>query len=177
MTISFVLDRSKVPMDKVSVIPNAVDTDVFRPPSPDKRRDKPHSLSNGVSSRKRKSSVVRRITVVIGSRLVYRKGIDLVAVVVPKICQRNFGKTDTEEVKIDFIIAGKGEPQTTDYAKSAAFVLVKREKLASPLRIVYSVRLLSLQNILNVARKLVKVDKQERKYHENADSGIRFNTS
>lgn len=100
-------------MDKVSVIPNAVDTDVFRPP--EKRGEaaiRSPSLGNGHS---RTSSYGiggaavspprKRLTVVIGSRLVYRKGIDLVAVVVPQICDRRFGPN--RDVLVDFMIAGR----------------------------------------------------------------------
>ena len=84
-------------MSKVSVIPNAVDTDVFRPPEPAKNKNQ----KNGLHFKTPR----RRITVVIGSRLVYRKGIDLVACVVPKICQTKYGKNG--DVEVDFIIAGK----------------------------------------------------------------------
>lgn len=56
--------RSEVPKLKVSVIPNAVDTAIFKPD--------PFKTVNG------------KIVVVIGSRLVYRKGIDLVAAVIPR---------------------------------------------------------------------------------------------
>lgn len=73
----------KINSDKpipVSVIPNAVDTVVFRPdPS---QRDP------------------NKITIVVNSRLVYRKGIDLLAAVLPKICELN--------PKVHFIIVGDG---------------------------------------------------------------------
>ena len=45
------------------------------------------------------------VTVVIGSRLVYRKGIDLVAEAVPRICGRRFGK---RRARVDFVVAGDG---------------------------------------------------------------------
>ena len=45
-----------------------------------------------------------KVVVVLGSRLVYRKGIDLVVEVIPRICQRVF----SEEVTVDFIVAGDG---------------------------------------------------------------------
>lgn len=79
--------RSDVPMSRVSVIPNAVDADVFRPnhersiPPPEKR-----------------------VVVVIGSRLVYRKGIDLVVAILPKICARLFGNG----YRADFLVGGDG---------------------------------------------------------------------
>ncbi len=79
--------RSDVPKRSVSVIPNAVDADVFRPDY----------------SRRRPSDTV---TVAIGSRLVYRKGVDLVVAVIPKICSRRFGRGNN--CKVDFIIGGDG---------------------------------------------------------------------
>ena len=61
--------RSGVPKAKVSVIPNAVDCDIFMP-----KYDMEHT--NVFKNKK--------VIVVIGSRLVYRKGIDLVAQIVPR---------------------------------------------------------------------------------------------
>ena len=78
--------RSGVPQHKVYVIPNAVDCDIF---SPDYQVDN--------ISRKKK------VVVVIGSRLVYRKGIDLVAEILPRICEKNFNG-----VTVDFVIGGDG---------------------------------------------------------------------
>ena len=42
----------------------------------------------------------------IGSRLVYRKGIDLVVAVVPKICARKFGADGA--FIVDFLVGGDG---------------------------------------------------------------------
>lgn len=71
----------------MSVIPNAVDADVFRPD---------FSCHRTVKDKK--------VVIVIGSRLVYRKGIDLVAAIVPRICQKTFGHGFT----VDFLIGGDG---------------------------------------------------------------------
>lgn len=60
--------RAKVPANYVSVIPNATDTTLFKPDV--SRRDKD------------------KITIVALSRLVYRKGIDLLASVIPIICKK-----------------------------------------------------------------------------------------
>lgn len=67
-------------MIPISVIPNAVDTYVFTPDPSKRDPDK--------------------ITIVVNSRLVYRKGIDLLAAVLPKICHLN--------PKVHFIIVGDG---------------------------------------------------------------------
>lgn len=69
--------NGKIP---ISVIPNAVDTLVF---TPDPSQRDPN-----------------KITIVVNSRLVYRKGIDLLAAVIPRICNLNS--------KVHFIIAGDG---------------------------------------------------------------------
>ncbi|XP_062137403.1 LOW QUALITY PROTEIN: uncharacterized protein LOC133846437 [Drosophila sulfurigaster albostrigata] len=72
--------RARVAKHRVSVIPNAVDTALFTP-DPKRRPD------NGV------------INIVVASRLVYRKGIDLLAGVIPR-----FKKTPN----VNFIIVGDG---------------------------------------------------------------------
>ena len=79
--------RARLNPSDVSVIPNAVDTSAFTPNTsarPDFRA---------------------RINVVIISRLVYRKGIDLVAKVLPMLCER-FSI-------MHFIIGGDGAPPHT----------------------------------------------------------------
>nr|SVE73522.1 EOG090X0515 [Daphnia atkinsoni] len=72
--------RAKVPANHVSVIPNATDTTLFKPDV--SRRDKD------------------KITIVALSRLVYRKGIDLLASVIPIICQKY--------PTVHFLIGGDG---------------------------------------------------------------------
>ncbi|KAG5685051.1 hypothetical protein PVAND_014253 [Polypedilum vanderplanki] len=71
--------RAKMKASKVSVIPNAVNTLQFTP--------------NPISRDK------KMITIVIVSRLVYRKGIDLLASIIPYFKNRHY---------INFIIAGDG---------------------------------------------------------------------
>lgn len=75
--------RANVPKDQVSVIPNAVDTALFTP-NP--------TNSTGTPS----------ITVVVVSRLVYRKGVDLLAGVITKICAL------TKYNNVNFLIGGDG---------------------------------------------------------------------
>ncbi|XP_064461193.1 phosphatidylinositol N-acetylglucosaminyltransferase subunit A-like isoform X2 [Ornithodoros turicata] len=72
--------RADVPPAKVSVIPNAVETEIFYP-----------DLNRKPSS---------QVTVVVVSRLVYRKGVDLLAGVIPIICHRH--------PDVRFIIGGDG---------------------------------------------------------------------
>lgn len=61
--------RSHVPPERVSVIPNAVDTARFEP---------------HVCARPQPPT----INIVIMSRLVYRKGVDLLLELIPQVCER-----------------------------------------------------------------------------------------
>ncbi|XP_037566079.1 phosphatidylinositol N-acetylglucosaminyltransferase subunit A-like isoform X1 [Dermacentor silvarum] len=72
--------RANVPPARVSVIPNAVETAVFFP-----------DLNKNPSD---------KITIIVVSRLVYRKGVDLMAGVIPVICNRH--------PNVQFIIGGDG---------------------------------------------------------------------
>lgn len=72
--------RANVRPDIISVIPNAVDTVIFKP-----------DLNKVTQS---------TITIVVISRLVYRKGIDLLAGVIPIICSRY--------PNVNFLIGGDG---------------------------------------------------------------------
>ncbi|XP_011306452.1 N-acetylglucosaminyl-phosphatidylinositol biosynthetic protein [Fopius arisanus] len=72
--------RAKVNRERVSVIPNAVDTALFTP-----------------DVTKRKNNC---ITIVVVSRLVYRKGVDLLAQIIPEICARYDN--------VQFLIGGDG---------------------------------------------------------------------
>ncbi|XP_037937964.1 N-acetylglucosaminyl-phosphatidylinositol biosynthetic protein [Teleopsis dalmanni] len=72
--------RARVPKEKVSVIPNAVDTVLFTPDPHQRPKD-------------------GTINVIVASRLVYRKGIDLLAGVMPKL---------KRIPNINFIIVGDG---------------------------------------------------------------------
>jgi phosphatidylinositol N-acetylglucosaminyltransferase subunit A len=72
--------RAKLDPAKVRVIPNAVDPSKFMPPSAQPSKD--------------------RIKVVVVSRLVYRKGVDLLVGIIPKICHAMD--------HVDFIVGGDG---------------------------------------------------------------------
>ena len=49
------------------------------------------------------------VTKVNGSRLVYRKGVDLAVKIIPIICKKKFvSKRDNREVRVNFVIAGDG---------------------------------------------------------------------
>ncbi|XP_075542133.1 phosphatidylinositol glycan anchor biosynthesis class A isoform X3 [Dermacentor variabilis] len=72
--------RANVPPARVSVIPNAVETAVFFPDLNKRPSDK--------------------VTIIVVSRLVYRKGVDLMAGVIPVICNRH--------PNVHFIIGGDG---------------------------------------------------------------------
>ncbi|KAG8195801.1 hypothetical protein JTE90_004805 [Oedothorax gibbosus] len=72
--------RANVRPDVISVIPNAVDTVIFKP-----------DLNKPIDS---------KITIVVISRLVYRKGIDLLAGIIPIICEKY--------PNVTFLIGGDG---------------------------------------------------------------------
>lgn len=77
--------RANVPPSIVHVIPNAVDSAKFTP-QPSKRNE-------------------NRVTVVVISRLVYRKGVDLLVGIIPAIC-----RTYPE---VDFLIGGDGSKKSS----------------------------------------------------------------
>ena len=81
--------RGSVSPENVSVIPNAVDSVAFRP-------EPQRKVIGGT------------VTIVIGSRLVYRKGVDLVVKIIPKICRRKFKGSDGRWIQVNFVIAGDG---------------------------------------------------------------------
>lgn len=72
--------RARVNHHRVSVIPNAVDTTAFVP--------------------KLELRAKNKITIVVVSRLVYRKGVDLLAQIIADVCLKN--------QKVQFIIGGDG---------------------------------------------------------------------
>eukprot|EP00940_MAST-03C_sp_MAST-3C-sp2_P001708 g1708.t1 len=82
--------RASLPPDTISVIPNAIDPNQFTPETGAKRSD------GGLDVGGRR----RQINVVVVSRLVYRKGIDLLVHVIPKIC--------ASFPNVNFIIGGDG---------------------------------------------------------------------
>lgn len=72
--------RASIHPELVSVIPNAVDATKFTPDMKRRKKD--------------------RVTIIVVSRLVYRKGMDLLAAIIPEICSKF--------KYVDFIIGGDG---------------------------------------------------------------------
>eukprot|EP01062_Namystynia_karyoxenos_P029588 TRINITY_DN22211_c0_g1_i1.p1 TRINITY_DN22211_c0_g1~~TRINITY_DN22211_c0_g1_i1.p1 ORF type:complete len:485 (+),score=111.54 TRINITY_DN22211_c0_g1_i1:86-1540(+) len=68
--------RAKIMPSKVSVIPNAADTSVFTPPE-------------AMRGRTWGTSCADCITIVVITRLVYRKGADLLVDLIPEVCRRH----------------------------------------------------------------------------------------
>eukprot|EP01065_Artemidia_motanka_P036572 TRINITY_DN44528_c0_g1_i1.p1 TRINITY_DN44528_c0_g1~~TRINITY_DN44528_c0_g1_i1.p1 ORF type:complete len:476 (+),score=63.65 TRINITY_DN44528_c0_g1_i1:67-1494(+) len=68
--------RAKIMPSKVSAIPNATDTRVFTPPEAMRGKKWKDALGDG------------GVTIVVITRLVYRKGADLLVDVVPEICRQ-----------------------------------------------------------------------------------------
>jgi len=110
---NFIL-RTKIMPSIVHVIPNAVDPSKFTPdPS---KRDK------------------ERITVVVVSRLVYRKGVDLLVGIIPPICKAF--------PEIDFLIGGDGNK------KLSLEEMVERERLQERVTFLGSVPHGSVRDVL-----------------------------
>ena len=91
--------RASLKPEKVSVIPNALDATAFTP------RPSRNVYHVGEGDVNRPTDIdfemlSPRITVVIMSRLVYRKGTDLLAGVIPTICAKY--------PDVDFLIGGDG---------------------------------------------------------------------
>ena len=80
--------RAKVPADQVSVIPNATDTTLFKPDVTKRDKDKSKFYTFSQSNRIFDFTSFILVTIVAMSRLVYRKGIDLLARVIPIICKK-----------------------------------------------------------------------------------------
>lgn len=78
--------RAEIEPERVSVVPNALEAEDFTPdPS---RASKDHSeLSTSTLSLIVQWDDVRAVTIVVISRLVYRKGIDLLVASAPHICE------------------------------------------------------------------------------------------
>lgn len=83
--------RAHLSPERIFVIPNAITGSDFRPPN--KRRRTSSVVSESTSVRK-------PVRIVLLSRLVYRKGIDLAAEIIPTICARF--------PWVDFVIGGDG---------------------------------------------------------------------
>jgi phosphatidylinositol glycan class A protein len=79
--------RAKIAPDRVSVIPNATDTTAFCPP-------------DSMKYRTWSAAQEQWITIVVITRLVYRKGSDLFVDVIPEICRRHSN--------VKWIIGGDG---------------------------------------------------------------------
>jgi phosphatidylinositol glycan class A protein len=95
--------RACIPPQRVYVIPNAVEASLFKPfGNYISKKTRAASSTDGgdVFNTGRNLSSEDSITVIAMSRLVYRKGIDLLAAVLPELCHRY--------PKLNFIIGGDG---------------------------------------------------------------------
>ena len=83
--------RAHLNPSHVYVIPNAVDTTIFTPDT--FQRDSDFSNSRSLF-------LIPVVSIIVCSRLVYKKGIDLLVKVIPEVCKRN--------PTVKFIIGGDG---------------------------------------------------------------------
>jgi len=107
--------------DKVRVIPNAVDPSQFTPP-PRSSASPPASQAN------------RRMKIVIISRLVYRKGVDLLVGIIPNVCRCL--------PDVDFIVGGDGSKML------ALQEMVERERLEDRVEFLGAVQHSDVRNVL-----------------------------
>mmetsp|Transcript_2801 Transcript_2801/g.3725 ORF Transcript_2801/g.3725 Transcript_2801/m.3725 type:complete len:454 (+) Transcript_2801:76-1437(+) len=112
--------RTNIDPSLVYAIPNAIDANKFRP-----------DLS---LVQKRKGTTQERVKIVVISRLVYRKGVDLLVGIIPKICKQHSN--------VDFIIGGDGTKRL------ALEEMVERERLQERVEFLGSVPHANVRNVL-----------------------------
>uniref|UniRef100_T1JLR4 phosphatidylinositol N-acetylglucosaminyltransferase n=1 Tax=Strigamia maritima TaxID=126957 RepID=T1JLR4_STRMM len=116
--------RAKLHQDSVYVIPNAVDSSMFEP----KDEVKPEKKIKNVN-------LSQEITIIVLSRLVYRKGTDLLVELIPKICEKY--------PKLNFIIGGNGPKRI------ALEEMVERHELYQNVTLLGAVRHQDVRRVLN----------------------------
>jgi phosphatidylinositol glycan class A protein len=79
--------RANLKSSKVSVIPNAVDSSAFTPDTTRRPASSDESKSNG-NENKHFCHSCFVVVIIVASRLVYRKGIDLLIGILPKILRK-----------------------------------------------------------------------------------------
>lgn len=107
--------RAKLDPSLVYVIPNAVDSHMF---TPDVTQRNPN-----------------RVNVIVVSRLVYRKGTDLLVGVIPKICEKY--------PEVNFIIAGEG-PKRTELEE-----MIEKQELFQRVQLLGPVEHSGVRDVLN----------------------------
>ena len=112
--------RANMDPTLVHAIPNAIDASKFQP--------------DETLVRKRISMTQQRIKIVVISRLVYRKGVDLLVGIIPKICKQH--------KNVDFIIGGDGSK------KIILEEMVERERLQERVEFLGSVPHSNVRNVL-----------------------------
>jgi phosphatidylinositol N-acetylglucosaminyltransferase subunit A len=100
---NFIL-RTKINPSRVVVIPNAVDASKFTPPNEQEQKEllqqQQQQQQQQQAGSEQSGADVDRIKIVVISRLVYRKGVDLLVGIIPCICHAHD--------HVDFIIGGDG---------------------------------------------------------------------
>ncbi|EPY38657.1 UDP-GlcNAc:PI A1-6 GlcNAc-transferase [Angomonas deanei] len=115
--------RAHISPVKVSVIPNATDTSAFTPPEDMKYKSWQSKINK------------EGLTIVVITRLVYRKGSDLFADVIPEVCKRH------PEVK--WIIGGDG-PRRTQLEQ-----MIERHNLMDRVKMLGALKHTEVRGVLN----------------------------
>lgn len=115
--------RAKIMPERVSVIPNATDTSAFTPPADMKYKSWASKIDQ------------KGITIIVITRLVYRKGSDLFVDVIPEICNRH--------PHINWIIGGDG-PRRSQFDQ-----MIDRHSLMNRVKMLGSLKHTEVRSVLN----------------------------
>ncbi len=134
--------RANIDPTLVHAVPNAIDASKFQPDHVDavvgrKRMDVPMPMTTQQQqeySTESTKTTQSRVKIVVISRLVYRKGVDLLVGIIPRICK--------DHPNVDFIIGGDGSK------KLALEEMVERERLQDRVEFLGSVPHSNVRNVL-----------------------------
>lgn len=118
--------RAEIPPERVNVIANATDTSTFSPPERMKYRNWGAHINGDAGG---------IVTIVVITRLVYRKGADLFVDVIPEICRRND--------KVRWLVGGDG-PRLQQMQ-----IMVERQGLHDKVKLLGALKHSEVRDVLN----------------------------
>ena len=117
--------RARIPPQRCSVIPNGTDTSAFQPPIHTKYRTWANSIADADGI----------ITIVVITRIVYRKGADLFADVIPEVCRKH--------PNVRWVIGGDGP------RKAQLDAMIENNNLYDRVKMLGALRHTEVQGVLN----------------------------
>ncbi len=126
--------RANMDPTLVHAIPNAIDASKFEPDRKLVKERMSGSVTHRETQTRTQTQTRERIKIVVISRLVYRKGVDLLVGIIPNICARH--------PNVDFIIGGDGSK------KLILEEMVERERLQDRVEFLGSVPHYNVRNVL-----------------------------